>query len=83
MRTWSVRAMFRRGLQFAVICFSPFTLFSQSTSGASSGAAALTHLQPGRAYALTADKDFLTFWKDADPNIPVLKEAKEEYAKLQ
>ena len=41
MRTWSVRAMFRTGLRFAVICFSPFTLFSQSTSGASSGAAAL------------------------------------------
>ena len=41
MRTWSVRAMFRTGLRFAVICFSPFTLFSQSTSGASSGAPAL------------------------------------------
>lgn len=33
--------MFRTGLQFALICFSPFTLFSQSTGGASSGAAAL------------------------------------------
>jgi hypothetical protein len=41
MRAWSVRAVFRTGLQFALICFSPFTLFSQSPGGASSGAAAL------------------------------------------
>jgi hypothetical protein len=27
--------------------------------------------------------DFLTLWKDADPDIPVLKDAKAEYAKLQ
>ena len=27
--------------------------------------------------------DFLTLWKDADPDIPILKEAKAEYAKLQ
>jgi len=26
---------------------------------------------------------FLTFWKDADPDIPILKQAKAEYAKLQ
>jgi len=44
-----------------------------------------------RAYALSGDKtkaksvhqDFLTIWKDADPNIPMLKQAKTEYAKLQ
>ncbi len=36
-----------------------------------------------RVRALTAYKDFLTLWKDADPDIPVLKEAKAEYAKLQ
>ena len=30
-----------------------------------------------------AYKDFLTLWKDADPDIPILKEAKAEYAKLQ
>jgi hypothetical protein len=43
----------------------------------------------GRAYALAGDKtkahaayqDFR--WKDADPDIPILKEAKAEYAKLQ
>jgi eukaryotic-like serine/threonine-protein kinase len=52
---------------------------------------ALAHLQVGRAYALASDtakakaayKDFLTLWKDADPDIPILKEAKAEYAKLQ
>src|SRR6267143_2067370 len=51
----------------------------------------LAHLQLGRAYALQGDsgkaraayQDFLTLWKDADPDIPILKEAKTEYAKLQ
>jgi serine/threonine protein kinase/tetratricopeptide (TPR) repeat protein len=36
-----------------------------------------------RARALVAYKDFLTLWKDADPDIPILKQAKAEYAKLQ
>jgi hypothetical protein len=36
-----------------------------------------------RTRALAAYKDFLTFWKDADPDIPILKEVKAEYAKLQ
>jgi eukaryotic-like serine/threonine-protein kinase len=52
---------------------------------------ALAHLQIGRAYVLQGDtakakaayQDFLTLWKDADPDIPILKEAKAEYAKLQ
>ena len=51
----------------------------------------LAHLQLARAYVLSGDtakaktayKDFLTLWKDADPDIPILKEAKAEYAKLQ
>jgi predicted Zn-dependent protease len=51
---------------------------------------ALAHLQIGRAYVLQGDtakakpeyQHFLTLWKDADPNIPILKEAKEEYARL-
>jgi eukaryotic-like serine/threonine-protein kinase len=30
-----------------------------------------------------AYQDFLTLWKDADPDIPILKQAKSEYAKLQ
>jgi serine/threonine protein kinase len=52
---------------------------------------ALAHLQLARAYAVSGDtakekaayQDFLTLWKDADPDIPVLKQAKAEYAKLQ
>jgi eukaryotic-like serine/threonine-protein kinase len=52
---------------------------------------ARAHLELGRAYALSGDKvkakaayqDFLTLWKDADPDLPVLKQAKVEYAKLQ
>jgi DNA-binding winged helix-turn-helix (wHTH) protein/tetratricopeptide (TPR) repeat protein len=52
---------------------------------------ALAHLQLGRAYAMSGDiakaktayNDFLTLWKDADPDIPILKQAKTEYAKLQ
>jgi hypothetical protein len=52
---------------------------------------ALTHLQLGRAYAMqgdtakarTAYQEFLTLWKDADTDIPILRQAKAEYAKLQ
>ena len=52
---------------------------------------ALAHLQLGRAYAMAGDtakakaayQDFLTLWKDADPDVPILKQAKGEYAKLQ
>jgi tetratricopeptide (TPR) repeat protein len=36
-----------------------------------------------RVRALAAYKDFLTLWKDADSDIPILKQAKVEYAKLQ
>jgi eukaryotic-like serine/threonine-protein kinase len=36
-----------------------------------------------RVRALAAYQDFLTLWKDADPEIPILKEARKEYAKLQ
>jgi serine/threonine protein kinase/tetratricopeptide (TPR) repeat protein len=52
---------------------------------------ALARLGLGRAYALQGDmaqariayQDFFALWKDADPDIPILKEAKSEYAKLQ
>jgi hypothetical protein len=52
---------------------------------------ALARLGLARAYAMqgdvararTAYQDFLTFWKDADPDIPILKEAKAEYTRLQ
>jgi len=33
--------------------------------------------------ARAAYQDFLTLWKDADPDVPILKQAKAEYAKLQ
>jgi hypothetical protein len=36
-----------------------------------------------RVRALVAYKEFLTLWKDADPDIPIYKQAKAEYAKLQ
>ncbi len=51
---------------------------------------ALAHLQLGRTFALAGDKvkaklaygDFLTLWKDADSDIPILVQAKAEYARL-
>jgi serine/threonine protein kinase/tetratricopeptide (TPR) repeat protein len=36
-----------------------------------------------RVQALAAYKEFLTLWKDADPDVPILKQAKAEYAKLR
>lgn len=36
-----------------------------------------------RTRAVAACKDFLTFWKDADPDHPIYRQAKAEYAKLQ
>jgi eukaryotic-like serine/threonine-protein kinase len=52
---------------------------------------ALAHMQLGRAYHLVGDEvkarasyqEFLTLWKDADPDIPILPRVKAEYAKLQ
>ena len=51
---------------------------------------ALSHLQLGRAYALAADSaraksaylDLFALWKDADPDVPILKQAKAEFARL-
>ena len=40
-------------------------------------------MQGDTAKARTAYQDFLTLWKDVDPDVPILKEAKAEYAKLQ
>jgi hypothetical protein len=50
-------------------------LQTRTSQGADSDAA--------RVRALAAYKDFLTLWKDADSDIPILKQAKAEYAKLQ
>ena len=51
---------------------------------------ALAHLQLGRVFVLSGDKakakaayeTFLALWKDADPDVPILKSAKAEYARL-
>jgi tetratricopeptide (TPR) repeat protein len=51
---------------------------------------ALAHVQLGRAFALSGDtikakaayQDFFTLWKDADPDVPILRQAKAEYARL-
>jgi eukaryotic-like serine/threonine-protein kinase len=51
----------------------------------------LAHLQLGRAYAMEGDtakagaayREFLTLWKNADPDIPLLKQAKSEYEMLR
>ena len=50
-------------------------LQSRTSQGADADAA--------RVRALAAYKDFLVLWKDADPDVPILKQAKAEYAKLQ
>jgi eukaryotic-like serine/threonine-protein kinase len=50
-------------------------LQSKTSQGANADAA--------RVRALAAYKDFLTLWKDADSNIPILKHARAEYSKLQ
>ena len=51
----------------------------------------LAHLQLARAYTMQDDREaargsyqeFLTLWKEADADIPILKQAKTEYAKLR
>jgi hypothetical protein len=51
---------------------------------------ALAHLGLARAYATAGDasnaraeyRDFLALWKEADPDVPILKQAKAEYAKI-
>src|SRR5207249_1787956 len=48
-----------------------------------SKAAQGTDTDDARVRALASYKDFLTLWKDADPDIPILKQAKTEYTKLQ
>ena len=52
-----------------------YALEAQSSQGAEADSA--------RAKAKSAYQDFFALWKDADPTIPVLKQAKSEYAKLK
>jgi eukaryotic-like serine/threonine-protein kinase len=66
-------------------------IVEQRTWGAVVPTYALARVSLGRAYALNGDaakarsayQDFLALWKDADPEIPILKQAKAEYATLQ
>ena len=52
---------------------------------------ALARLQLGRAYEIMGDQatarrwyeEFLTIWKDADPDVPIYRQAKAEYAKIR
>lgn len=52
---------------------------------------ALARLQLGRSYGLSRDRakaraaylDFLSLWKEADPDIPILKQAEAEFAKVE
>jgi eukaryotic-like serine/threonine-protein kinase len=53
----------------------PNALQSRTLEGADADAA--------RSRSLTAYKDLLALWKDADPDIPILKQAKAEYVKQQ
>jgi predicted Zn-dependent protease len=65
-------------------------LLSQRAAGWWQVYAPLAQLGLGRAYAMQGDReksrkaydDFFTTWKDADPNIPILRRAKVEYKKL-
>jgi len=52
-----------------------YALQAQSAQGAGAEAT--------RGKARAAYQDFLTLWKDADPDIPILKQAMAEYAKLR
>ncbi len=66
-------------------------MLDHRTLTANATSSALTHLGLARARVLegnisagrSAYQDFFALWKDADPDIPILKEAKAEYAKLQ
>ncbi len=70
--------------EFQKILDHPGVVFNSLTG-------ALAHLQLGRAYVLAGDdararaayQDFFALWKDADPDIPILKQAKAEYAKFK
>jgi serine/threonine protein kinase/Flp pilus assembly protein TadD len=67
------------------------TILNLKNSSPSDPTMSFAQLGLARAYKLSGDpakaraayQDFLALWKDADPDIPILKEAKAEYAKLQ
>jgi hypothetical protein len=67
------RMLDHRGLN----CVNPIYSLSQL------GLARALAMQGDSAKAKTAYQDFFSMWKDADPDVPVLKQARAEYAKLQ
>jgi hypothetical protein len=71
------------GHECALICRNPKSNYLTRAIGCLPhlGLARTYSLQSNTAKARAAYQGFLTLWKDADPNIPVLKEAKAEYAK--
>jgi eukaryotic-like serine/threonine-protein kinase len=56
---------------------------AEQSSAATTTAVSPADRDAARVRALAAYKDFLTLWKDADPDIPILKQAKAESAKLE
>jgi hypothetical protein len=73
--SWGAFARLGMARATALSVDSATALGSRTSQGANADAA--------RIQALAAYKDFLTLWKDADSDIPILEQAKAEYAKLQ
>src|SRR6266568_697429 len=74
------RKRLRNFKRFLLIGYDPFSpLYSLARLGSGRALAA----QGEAANARIAYQDFFALWKDADPDIPILKEATAEYAKLQ
>jgi hypothetical protein len=88
---WTRTLAKRFGIIHIVVKLAPLAAFAAMgfTIG-SYGIGALAHLGLGRAYALSGDtvkaktayQDFLALWKNADADVPLLTQAKAEYAKL-
>jgi eukaryotic-like serine/threonine-protein kinase len=76
-------ASVRRAEQSSAETSNSGSLPRTRASGAPQGEISPADRDAARVRALAAYKDFLTLWKDADPDIPILKQAKAEYAKLQ
>ena len=76
--------------RFPTLCTGEWQIIDRQAIVQKELIVALAHLQIGKACAMQDDiakakaayQDFLTLWKDADPDVPILKEAKAEYAKL-
>jgi len=76
-------ALARLGLARAYALEAGFPVAAVSDRRKADGARRAPLQPDALAKARAAYQDFLTIWKDADPDLPILKEAKAEYAKLQ